>query len=65
MARMADTSRGWRNHLKESLLAGKPSFGLIATIPSLQSVQVLADAGVDWLVIDMEHSRSISPRRTP
>ncbi len=53
---MGKASDGWCNRLKESLLAGKPSFGLIATIPSLQSVQVLASAGVDWLIIDMEHS---------
>lgn len=53
---MVEASHGWRNRLKESLLAGEPSFGLIATIPSLQSVQVLAKAGVDWLIIDMEHA---------
>lgn len=53
---MVETSGEGRNRLKESLLAGKPTFGLIATIPSLQSVQVLANAGVDWLIIDMEHA---------
>jgi 4-hydroxy-2-oxoheptanedioate aldolase len=32
-----------------------PTFGAIVTIPSIQVVQVLADAGLDWLIIDMEH----------
>jgi 4-hydroxy-2-oxoheptanedioate aldolase len=43
------------NRLKEALATGEPSFGLIATIPSIQTVQALASAGVDWLIIDMEH----------
>lgn len=34
---------------------GQPSFGAIVTIPSVQVVQVLADAGLDWVMIDMEH----------
>jgi 4-hydroxy-2-oxoheptanedioate aldolase len=34
---------------------GVPSFGLIATIPSVQTVQILARSGLDWLLIDMEH----------
>lgn len=53
---MAEASSGGRNLLRRKLLAGQPSFGLIATIPSLQSVQVLANAGVDWLIVDMEHA---------
>ncbi len=52
---MAGTSDAGRNSLRDFLAAGKPSFGLIATIPSVQSVQVMADAGVDWLIIDLEH----------
>ena len=43
------------NRVKGALAAGEPSFGLIATIPSIQTVQTLASAGVDWLIIDMEH----------
>lgn len=43
------------NRLKTMLAAGQPSFGLFATIPALQAVQILASAGVDWLIIDMEH----------
>jgi 4-hydroxy-2-oxoheptanedioate aldolase len=44
------------NDLKHTLSAGRPTFGAIATIPSVASVQVLANAGLDWLLIDMEHS---------
>lgn len=43
------------NRLKAELAAGRPSFGVIATMPSVQAVQALANAGVDWLIIDMEH----------
>ena len=43
------------NSLKAALIEGRPTFGLIATMPSIQVVQALASAGVDWLLIDMEH----------
>ena len=52
---MTDISSTRLNRLKGMLAAGEPSFGLIATIPSIQTVQTLASAGVDWLIIDMEH----------
>jgi 4-hydroxy-2-oxoheptanedioate aldolase len=52
---MVETSGAGRNRLRELLRAGKPSFGLLATFPSVQAVQVMANAGVDWLIIDMEH----------
>lgn len=52
---MTEISSGSFNRLKHVLAAGEPSFGLIATIPSIQAVQILANAGVDWLIIDMEH----------
>jgi len=44
------------NRAKQLLLAGKPIFGLIVTIPSIQVVQILASAGFDWLLIDLEHA---------
>jgi len=44
------------NHFKKKLADGKPSFGLIATIPSIQTVQVLCATGMDWLLFDMEHA---------
>ncbi len=34
---------------------GKAAFGAIVTMPSPQVVQVLARAGMDWIIIDMEH----------
>ncbi len=43
------------NRVKAMHAAGKPSFGVLATIPSVQVVQVLANSGLDWMLIDMEH----------
>lgn len=43
------------NRLKDLWAAGKPSFGAIVTMPSVQVVQILAGAGFDWFIIDMEH----------
>jgi 4-hydroxy-2-oxoheptanedioate aldolase len=44
------------NRIKGLLQAGKPSFGIIATVPGVQVVQVLASAGFDWVIIDQEHA---------
>jgi 4-hydroxy-2-oxoheptanedioate aldolase len=41
--------------LKAALSSRTPTFGMIATIPSVQSVQALASGGLDWILIDMEH----------
>lgn len=41
--------------LKAALSSRTPTFGVIATIPSIQSVQALASGGLDWILIDMEH----------
>jgi 4-hydroxy-2-oxoheptanedioate aldolase len=43
------------NRLKDLWSAGKPTFGVIVTIPSIPVVQILARARFDWLLIDMEH----------
>jgi 4-hydroxy-2-oxoheptanedioate aldolase len=43
------------NRVKAKIAAGEPTFGIIATIPSVAAVQVLANSGFDWIVIDMEH----------
>lgn len=43
------------NRLKECRARGVPTYGAIVTMPSIQVVQVLANAGLDWLIIDMEH----------
>jgi 4-hydroxy-2-oxoheptanedioate aldolase len=44
-----------RNRVRDLWRAGTPSISLILTIPSVQTVQVLAHAGFDSLVVDMEH----------
>lgn len=43
------------NALKELLEARNPMFGVLVTMPSVQTIQILARAGFDWLLIDMEH----------
>ena len=43
------------NALKARLDADQPGVGIIVSMPSVQTTQVLANAGFDWLFIDMEH----------
>ena len=43
------------NRLKTLWRDGRTTFGAIATIPSVQTVQVMARSGLDWMLIDMEH----------
>ena len=43
------------NRVKELLKAGKPAFGVVMQLPSPPAADVLAQAGFDWLWIDMEH----------
>ena len=43
------------NRLKELLGSGKPAIGTMVQIPSAPVVEVLAQAGFDWLVLDTEH----------
>jgi 4-hydroxy-2-oxoheptanedioate aldolase len=44
-----------KNHLKELLSAGRTAVGTIVQLPSAPVVEVIAQAGFDWLLIDMEH----------
>lgn len=44
------------NRMRSALRSGEPTFGVIVTMPGVQVVQTLASAGVDWIIIDMEHS---------
>lgn len=44
------------NRLKAKLADGEPTFGVIVTVPSVAIVQSLASAGVDWLILDLEHA---------
>lgn len=43
------------NQLKRKLAAGTPVYGLIASIPSPVSVELIAEAGFDFVIIDTEH----------
>ena len=43
------------NRLKTLWREGGIALGAIATIPSVQVVQVMAQAGLDWVMIDLEH----------
>ena len=44
-----------KNRLKQLLADGKPALGTWIGFSDPYSVEVLADAGFDWLLIDMEH----------
>ncbi|TBL77858.1 HpcH/HpaI aldolase family protein [Paenibacillus thalictri] len=44
------------NTVKRRLREGKPSVGTWLSIPSPYTSEVMAQAGYDWLVIDMEHN---------
>lgn len=43
------------NRLKQLWRDGRPTFGAIATIPSIQTVQIMARSGLDWIIVDLEH----------
>ncbi len=43
------------NRVKELLRDGKPALGAVISLPCAPVAQVLAQAGFDWLWIDMEH----------
>lgn len=43
------------NRLRTLWSEGRCALGAIATIPSVQTVQILAASGLDFIIIDMEH----------
>lgn len=43
------------NRLRSLWANGRCALGVIATIPSVQTVQILAASGLDFILIDMEH----------
>ena len=43
------------NRLKRLWREGRTTLGAIATIPSVQTIQIMACSGLDWILIDMEH----------
>jgi 4-hydroxy-2-oxoheptanedioate aldolase len=44
-----------KNRLKELLMTGKTAIGTLVQLPSPPVVEILAQAGFDWLLIDTEH----------
>ena len=44
------------NRFKQALKAGKAQIGLWSSLSSSYTVEVIAGAGFDWLLLDMEHS---------
>jgi 4-hydroxy-2-oxoheptanedioate aldolase len=43
------------NRLRQEWRAKRPTFGAIATIPSIPTVQIMARSGLDWIIVDLEH----------
>ena len=43
------------NRLRRCWREKRPTFGAIATIPSVQTVQIMARSGLDWIIVDLEH----------
>ena len=43
------------NRLRRQWQDGRPTFGAIATIPSIATVQIMARSGFDWIIVDLEH----------
>ena len=44
-----------QNRMKSRIYAGEPALGCSIMIPSPQMVEMVAHAGFDWVLIDMEH----------
>lgn len=44
------------NHFKRALAAGRTQIGLWNSLASYLTVEVVAAAGFDWVLVDMEHS---------
>ncbi len=49
------------NHFKQALREGRQRIGLWNSLASAAVVEVLAGAGYDWLLLDMEHSPNDLP----
>lgn len=43
------------NRLRRLWRDKQPTFGAIATMPSIQTVQIMANCGLDWIIVDLEH----------
>ncbi|MGU3493928.1 HpcH/HpaI aldolase family protein [Xanthobacteraceae bacterium A53D] len=49
------------NHFKRGIYAGRQQIGLWCSLASHVSVEILAGAGYDWLLLDTEHSPNELP----
>jgi 4-hydroxy-2-oxoheptanedioate aldolase len=49
------------NHFKHALAAGRQQIGLWNSLASAATVEVIAGAGFDWVLVDMEHSPNDLP----
>ena len=49
------------NRFKRALAAGRPQIGLWNSLSSYLTVEVIAGAGFDWVLLDMEHSPNDLP----
>ncbi len=49
------------NHFKRALAAGQAQIGLWNSLASSVAVEVIAGAGFDWVLLDMEHSPNDLP----
>ena len=45
-----------QNRFKQALRAGRPQIGLWSSLSSNYTVEVIAGAGFDWILLDTEHS---------
>ena len=43
------------NRLRQLWQEKRPTFGAIATIPSIQTVQIMARSGLDWIIVDLQN----------
>lgn len=50
-----DIGTAMKNRLKQILASGRPAIGSWIALSDPYSVEVMADMGFDWLLVDMEH----------
>jgi 4-hydroxy-2-oxoheptanedioate aldolase len=52
---MTSTAPAPLNRLRKEWREKRPTFGAIATIPGIPTVQIMARSGLDWIIVDLEH----------
>src|SRR5438128_8858772 len=43
------------NRLRQEWREKRATFAAISTMPSIQTVQIMARSGIDWIIVDLEH----------